>query len=143
MLIKKEIMINADITTVWQIFSRLERWPKWGGYIINAGWNTKKKWKQGSKFTQIVKGFNVIKSLKSEPMIIKIKPYSIVTWRGARKLIKGIHTFKFQKVGSRTKVTNEEYFKGLLAPILFPLIKNNFEIYFQKFLDGLKKEAEK
>src|SRR3989344_9006788 len=102
MLIKKEIMINADITTVWQIFSRLERWPKWGGYIINAGWNTKKKWKQGSKFTQIVKGFNVIKSLKSEPMIIKIKPYSIVTWRGARKLIKGIHTFKFQKVGSRT-----------------------------------------
>ena len=143
MLIKREIIINANITTVWKIFSQLEKWPEWGGYIIHTEWNAKKKWKQGSRFTQTVKGFSVIKSLKSEPRIIKIKPCTIVTWAGARKLMKGIHTFKFQKVGSKTKVTNEEYFRGLLAPILFPLIKNNFEIYFQQFLDGLKKEAEK
>ena len=70
-------------------------------------------------------------------------PYKSVTWTGTRSLIKGIHTFKFEKINKKTKVTNIEYFKGPLAPIIFPFIKNKFEIYFERFLNGLKRKVEK
>ena len=142
-LIKKEIIINADIQKVWSIFSQLENWPKWGCYILQASWVSKNKWKVGSRFTQTIKGFLGFKEFKSNPEIITIEPYKIVTWAGTRKLIKGTHTFKFQKIGSKTKVSNEEYFTGLLAPILLPFFKNKFEFYFEEFLNGLKKETEK
>lgn len=143
MLIKKEILINADIKKVWKIFCELENWPKWGGYIIKTKWLTKTKWKDGSQFLQIVKGFGPMRKFKSTPKIIKIKNYNIIIWSGTRKLIRGEHAFEFQKIGSKTKVVNFEDFKGTLAPILFPLMKKNFEAYFKQFLKGLKKEAEK
>ena len=142
MLIKKEILINADVKKVWKIFCELERWHEWGGYIIKTKWMSKRKWKKGSQFLQVVNGFVPIKKFESTPRIIKIKNYKIVAWSGTRKLIRGEHTFEFQKIGSKTNVINFENFKGLLAPILFPLMKNNFEIYFEQFLEGLKKEAE-
>ncbi len=143
MLIKKEILIDADIKKVWKIFSELEKWPQWGGYIITTRWISKGKWKKNSKFLQIVKGFGFIKKFISNPKIIEIKQCRIIKWAGTRKFIKGVHTFKFNKIGNKTKVTNIEYFEGLLAPILFPFIKSNFEQYFEQFLKGLKKEAEK
>ena len=143
MLIKKEILINADIKKVWKIFSELEKWPQWGGYIITARWISKRKWKKNSEFLQIIKGFGLIKKLKSNPKIIEVKPCRIIKWTGTRRFIKGVHTFKFNKIGNKTEVTNIEYFEGLLAPVLSPFIKNNFETYFEQFLIGLKNEAEK
>lgn len=143
MLVKKEIIINADVKKVWKVFSELEKWHEWGGYILKAQWLSKRRWQVGSQFAQIVKGFGPIRKLESNPKIIEIRNYSHVTWTGTRKLIRGIHTFKFQKIGNKTKVSNIEYFRGLLAPVLSPLIKNNFDLYFEQFLNGLKKEAEK
>jgi len=142
-MIKKEIMINANIKKVWNIFCQLENWPKWSGYITKTKWLSKQKWKVGSRFTQTIKGFGLFKDFKSIPKIVEIKPYKIITCAGTRKLIKGTHRFKFQKIGNKTKVVNIEYFTGPLAPIVFPLIKNKFEFYFEQFLNGLKKDAEK
>ena len=73
---------------------------------------------------------------------IKINPGKIVTWTGTRTLIKGVHTLKFEKINGKTKVSNIEYFKGPLAPIIFPFIKNRFENYFDSFLKGLKGKVE-
>ena len=41
------------------------------------------------------------------------------------------------------KDINIEYFKGPLAPLIFPFIEGKFEIYFERFLNGLKTKAEK
>ncbi len=136
-------MINADVKKVWKIFCQLENWPKWGGYIIETKWLSKEKWEEDSRFMQIVMGFGFIKQFKSQPRILEVKTYDTIAWTGTRKLIKGVHTFKFEKISNKTKVTNIENFTGLLAPIIFPVIKSKFNIYFQQFLNGLKKEAEK
>ena len=136
-------MINADVKKVWKIFCQLENWPKWGGYIIETKWLSKEKWGEGSRFMQIVMGFGFIKQFKSQPRILEVKTYDTIAWTGTRKLIKGVHTFKFEKISNKTKVTNIENFTGLLAPIIFPVIKSKFNIYFQQFLNGLKKESEK
>ncbi|MBI2649901.1 SRPBCC domain-containing protein [Candidatus Woesearchaeota archaeon] len=143
MLIKKEILINADIKKVWKAFCDLEKWPKWGGYIVSTRWLTNQRWKKGAKFAQTIKGFYFIKKLTSNTEIIKVRPHSLIKWAGTRKLIKGTHTFKFEKIDGKTKVSNIENFTGLLAPVLFPLIKSNFNFYFEQFLKGLKKESER
>ena len=143
MLIKKEIVINSDVKKVWKMFCQLEGWPKWGGYIIDTRWIFGEKWKKGSQFLQVVKGFGVIKQLKSLAKVLEVKNYNAIKWAGTRKFIKGTHTFKFEKIGNKTRVTNIENFTGLLAPVIFPLIKNKFNMYFEQFLNGLKKEAEK
>ena len=143
MQIKKEILINADLKKVWKIFCQLEEWPKWGGYILKSQWLSRRKWAVSSQFAQTGRCVGPIKKFESKPKILEIKKYSCVTWSGTRKLIRGIHTFKFQKIGNRTKVSNIEHFKGILAPLVFPFIKNNFNFYFEEFLNGLKKEAEK
>ena len=143
MLIKKEIIINADTKKVWEIFCELENWPKWSGCIIETKWLSKDKWKKDSKFAQTAKGFGFIKQFTSNVRIVEIKPYKKVKWTGTRKLINGTHAFEFIKINGKTRIINHEYFKGLLSPLFFPLFKNGFELHFEQFLKGLKDEAEK
>ena len=115
MLIKKEILINANIKKVWKIFSQLENWPKWSGCILKAKWISKDKWKKDSQFMQTVKGFGFIKQFKSNVKVIEIKPYKKVKWAGTRKLIKGTHAFEFIKIKGKTKVINPGPFGKILV----------------------------
>ena len=141
MQINKEIIINAPLKKAWSVFSNLEEWPEWSGFILKAYWTCPKKWAVDSTFTQVIKGIGLVKRT-SHPKIIKIKLMHHVTWTGTGSLIKGVHTFKFEKINKKTKVINIEYFKGPLAPIIFPFIKNRFNTYFEQFLKGLKRKAE-
>ena len=161
MLVKKEIIINANVKRVWRIFSRLEEWPKWGGYIIRTKWLSKTKWKRGAMLKQTIKGFDIMKEYTSISKIIEAKSHNLVIWTGTGLLVRGIHTIKFEKIDNtrknqrfsryrkskgfscKTKVSNIEQLKGPLAPIIAPFVKDKFEIYFEQFLEGLKREAEK
>lgn len=141
--IKKEIIIDSPKKKVWDVFSELEKWPELCNYISKAYWVTSKKWTLDSSFTQIVVNIIPLNKNISHTKFIKIIPGKIATWTGTRSLIKGVHTFKFEKINNKTKVVNIEYFKGPLAPIIFPFIKNNFSLYFEQFLKGLKRKVEK
>lgn len=142
--IKKEIIINANPEKVWNSFSKIEEWPQLSKFILKVYWNTSKKWTLDSSFTQVI--VNIVPFMKTVSRIKfkEIIPMEKVTWTGNRSLIKGIHTLKFEKINlNKTKVSNIEHFEGPLAPIIFPLIKKNFETYFEQFLLGLKRKAEK
>jgi len=142
-MIKKEIMIDSDIKNVWDAFCKIESWNSYCNEIIEAKWISKEKWKLNSRFTQTIKLFPLIGIFKSNPKFLKIAPFKEAAWKGNRKLICGVHTFKFKKIGKKTKVSNIEYFKGHLAFFILPLIKRRFEKYFENFNQGLKTEAEK
>ena len=141
--IKKEIIIDSPKKKVWDVFSEIEKWPELCNYISKAYWTTNKKWALESSFTQIM--VNIVPFVKniSYTKFIEISPYKSVTWTGTRSIIKGVHTFKFKRINNKTKVINIEYFKGPLAPIIFHFIKNNFNLYFEQFLKGLKRKVEK
>jgi len=142
MKIKKEIIINSTPKKVWEVFSDIEKWPELCSYVSKAYWNTSEKWALDSSFTQVIVNIIPLKKNISHTKFIKIIPGKIVTWTGTRTLIKGVHTLKFEKINSKTRVVNLEYFKGPLAPIIFPFIKNRFEAYFEQFLKGLKRKTE-
>ena len=154
--IKKEILINSTPKKVWEVFADIEKWPELCSYVSKVYWNTSKKWTLDSSFTQVIVNIIPLKKNVSHTKFIKIIPGKIVTWTGTRTLIKGVHTLKFKRINNagkskisgtnfvgKTKVSNIEYFKGPLAPIIFPFIKNRFEHYFEQFLKGLKGKVEK
>ena len=142
-MIKKEIIINSDVKKVWKVFCKMENWPKWGYYVLSAKWLSNSKWKTNSKFIQKIKSLLFFKIYNSKCRILKIKKYRLIEWEGTRKLIQGVHSLKFKKIGNKTKFSNMEYFKGPLAPLIYPLIKKRLELYYEKFNKGLKREAEK
>ena len=142
MKLAKEIIISASSQKVWKAFSQLEKWPKYCDCIKKAYWTSPKKWFLNSTFMQIIR-IGPIKRI-SYPRIINIKRGNYVTWTGTGSLVQGVHTLIFEKISNnKTKAVNTEYFKGILAPIIFPLIKNELDDYFGQFLEGLKKESEK
>ncbi len=142
MQIYKEIKINAPVNKAWKTFSQLEKWPKYCDCIKKAYWTSPEKWNLNSTFTQVIK-IGILKRV-SHPRIVKIKRGKYVTWAGTGRLIQGVHTLMFEKINNnKTKVINKEYFKGILAFMIFPLIKNKFEEYFGQFLNGLKRECER
>ena len=49
--IKKEIIINSTPKKVWEVFSKIEKWPELCSYISKAYWNTPEKWALDSSFT--------------------------------------------------------------------------------------------
>lgn len=110
--------------------------------IKKAYWTSPEKWYLDLTFVQIIKLWSIKRV--SHPRIIKIKKGKYVTWTGTGHLVQGVHTIVFEKISkNKSKVVNEEYFKGILAPIIFPFIKGKFDRYFEQFLDGLKRECEK
>src|SRR3989338_9223241 len=132
MQIYKEVEVNAPINKVWKIFSQLEKWPKYCDCIKKACWTSPKKWALNSAFMQIIE-MGPIKRI-SYPRIIEIERDKYVTWTGTGSLVQGVHTLMFERTSNnKTKVINKEYFKGILAPIIFPFIKNKFEEYFWQF----------
>ena len=142
MQIKRDLIVNAPVSKVWKTFSKLEKWTDYSGYIKKACWTSPEKWSLNSTFTQVIK-IGILKRV-SHPRIIKIKKCNYVTWTGTGSLVQGVHTLIFEKINNKkTKAVNTEYFKGILAPIIFPFIKNKFEEYFWQFLNGLKRESEK
>ena len=142
MQISKEIIINAPLKNVWNTFSKLEEWPNLCNNIVKIYWTSGEKWSLNSTFTQIVKNITPFR-IVSHAKVIEIMHGKNVTWIGARSLIRGIHTFRFENINKKTRVINMEYFKGTLAWLIFPFIKSKFEIYFETFLSGLKIKAEK
>ncbi|HJN57128.1 MAG TPA: SRPBCC family protein [Candidatus Woesearchaeota archaeon] len=142
MMVKKDIIINAPIKKVWHVFSDLEKWQGWSSNIAKASWITSDKWDLNSSFRQILTGVLPFKNVESNARVIEIEDYRKVTWTGMRKTIRGIHTFRFEKIGNKTKVENIEEFKGPLAPIMFPLLKHRFEAFFVRFLKEMKEEVE-
>ena len=142
MKLTKEIIINASSQKAWKAFSQLEKWPVYCDYIRKAYWTSPEKWSLNSTFTQVIK-IGILKRV-SHPRVINIKKGKYVTWTGTGSLVLGVHTLIFERINdNKTKVINKEYFKGILAQIIFPFIKNKFEEYFWQFLNGLKRESEK
>src|SRR3989338_6802463 len=137
MQVRKELVINSSFNRTWKAFSQIEKWPEYCDCIKKAYCTSPKKWALNSTFVQIIK-IGPIKRI-SHPRIIKIKKGKYVAWTGTGSLVQGVHTLIFEKVnGNKTKAINKEYFKGILAPIIFPFIKDKFEGYFWQFLEGLK-----
>mgnify|MGYP003113237647 CR=1 FL=1 len=105
------ITINADLKTVWEVFTDFESYPNWNPFIKSI----KGEIAEGKKFHAEIGGMK----FKPTTKVFKLEEF---TWLG-RLFIPGIfdgrHSFVFEETkDGKTLMIQKEHFKGILVPLM-------------------------
>jgi hypothetical protein len=135
--ISTSITINADIETVWKVFTDFAAYPTWNTFI-----------KSISGPIEVGKKFKAqIGNMKFTPTTKVFKPQEEFTWLG-RLFIPGIfdgrHSFVFEIIEEgKTRMTQKEQFKGMLVRPMKKKLDTEIVTEFNLMNEKLKELAEK
>ena len=141
-VVRESILINTSPEQVWEVFSRLERWPEWNPVCSRAQHLSGRPWRVESVFQFTVKPWWM--TLTFKPTVVASEPPMSVVWLGQAGGIYGQHTFFFEPEGDGTRATSHEVFSGPMLwtmPLFAPADK--VKAMFARWLEALKAEAEK
>ncbi|MDG1331999.1 MAG: SRPBCC domain-containing protein [Crocinitomicaceae bacterium] len=132
-----EITINADLKTVWSIFSDFENYPNWNPFIKSI----KGEIKVGERFEAEIGTFTFKPTVK-----VYIQEEEL-TWLG-RLFIPGIfdgrHSFTFsENEDGTTTLIHGEKFSGILVPFMKKKLNTDVKEGFESMNEKLKELAEK
>jgi hypothetical protein len=141
MVIKEEIEIEAPLTLVWRIFSRMEDWKDWNFVCQDCCYLEGSEMSEGTCFSFVMKPFNF--PIKVAPRIVACEPGRKVVWEGTRFGVHAEHTFLFREKKDRVVLLSVEKFKGPLVFISRLLrVPGRLHRLTQKMLGAIKKQAE-
>lgn len=134
--ISTSIIINADITTVWETFTHFESYPQWNSFIKSINGDVRK----GAKINVEIDG------MKFKPEVISFEKEKELIWLGnfiLPRIFDGKHAFKFQRnTNGTTTLIHEEHFRGLLLPLMKKKLRTEVIDGFKQFNEILKKKSE-
>lgn len=138
--IESEIIIDADISTVWSVLTDFEKYPDWNPFIHSI----KGEKAVGHYLTVSINLLNGNK-MTFKPIILKLEARQELRWRGrlgTKIIFQGEHFFILEEINkTQTKFIHGENFSGLLTL----LMKNVFEKTKKGFVlmnQSIKKECE-
>jgi len=139
--IKTEIVIDKDVSTVWNVLTDFESYPNWNPFVRSI---------EGEKY--IGKKVSVTcntaggKMVSFKPIIIKLETDREFRWKGKlgfRGIFDGQHYFKLEKMGeNQTKFIHGEDMSGVLVSLMGKTL-NKMNDSFEMMNEALKKECEK
>ena len=139
--IKTEIVIDKDVSTVWNVLTDFESYPNWNPFVRSI---------EGEKY--IGKKESVTcntaggKMVSFKPIIIKLETDREFRWKGKlgfRGIFDGQHYFKLEKMGeNQTKFIHGEDMSGVLVSLMGKTL-NKMNDSFEMMNEALKKECEK
>jgi hypothetical protein len=135
--ISTSIIINADIKTVWNIFTDFENYPAWNPLISKIEGPVE----LNKKFTAQIDG------TKFKPMVNVFEPQKELTWTGQllmTGIFDGTHSFLFKdNLDGTTTLVQEEQFRGILVRLLKKKLDSDIKDKFMAMNEKLKELAEK
>ena len=141
-VVQDSTLIDASLDDVWQVFSRLDRWPQWNPACLRAAYLLGFPWKKGSTFELTLKPW--WRKMTFKATVIESAPPETVVWLGKGGGVYGQHTFAFEAEAEGTRVTSYEVFTGEMLwamPLVAP--QGKIKRMFTRWLEGLKAEVEK
>jgi len=139
--IQTEILINTDITKVWDVLMNFDKYPKWNPFITSIIGEPK----LGSRLTVSIKppGGN---GMTFKPNILTLEANKEFRWKGKlgiNGIFDGEHYFilEFQE-NDITKFIQGEKFSGLLVPFVGKMLDKT-QKGFQLMNESIKKECER
>ena len=139
--IQTEILINTDITKVWDVLMNFDNYPKWNPFITSISGEPK----LGSRLTVFIKppGGN---GMTFKPNILTLEANKEFRWKGKlgiNGIFDGEHYFILESVDKDiTKFIHGEKFSGLLVPLVGKMMDKT-QKGFQLMNESIKKECEK
>jgi uncharacterized protein YndB with AHSA1/START domain len=131
----EQLLIAADVQTVWDVLSDLERWPRWNKAVSSMAVDgpvapgTSFRWKAGP---------GMIKS-----RIAEVDAPSRIVWTGVTVGIKAVDAFSFEAADGGTLVRQSESWDGLLARLFRSRMERTLRSGLRDGLRSLKAEAER
>lgn len=138
--IETEIIINANVSQVWNVLTSFAEFPSWNPFIKEI------------KGDLIVGGtlHNVLVNKGKEypftPVITKVTKEKEFAWMGKAlaNTFNGNHYFKLETISeNQTRLIHGEKFSGLLSSLLLLLIGSDTEKGFHAMNGALKERIEK
>jgi len=139
--IQTEIIIDSDISKVWNVLMDFENHPKWNPFIKSISGEKK----VGNTLTVSIKPPDG-NGMTFKPQILILEQNREFRWKG-KLLINGIfdgeHFFKMESQDDRkTKFIHGEIFSGILVSVMDKMLDKTKD-GFQLMNEALKKECER
>jgi hypothetical protein len=134
--LRTEIIIEATPETVWKTLTDFKSYPKWNPFIKNIEGN-------------LVKGERLTVQFENgtfKPTVMSLKKGEELEWLGKLGwggLFDGRHRFELQEEGNgTTRLIHEEYFNGLLIPLMRRKLDGEIREGFEGMNEALKRKVE-
>ncbi len=132
---REELHIAADVRTVWDVLTDLERWPSWNKAVREMSVHgpvapgTSFDWRAGP---------GTIKS-----SIAEVEAPHRIVWTGVTLGIRAVDAFAFEASDGGTLVRQAESWEGLLARLFRSRMDRTLRSSLRDGLRALKAEAER
>ncbi len=138
--IETEIIINSDISTVWNVLLNFENYPNWNPFIKSiTGEKAVRK-----KLTVSIKPPDG-NGMTFKPVILKLEPNQEFRWKGklgVKGIFDGEHYFVLEQLDdNRTKFIHGEIFSGFLVALMGGALDKT-KTGFELMNESLKKACE-
>jgi len=139
--IETEIIINTDISTVWNVLTDFDNHPNWNPFIKSIQGIKS----VGEKLTVAIKPPEG-NGMTFRPVVLKYEPNKEFRWKGKlgiKGIFDGEHFFILDKLNEdQTKFIHGEKFSGILVALMGGALEKTKD-GFQLMNQALKKECEK
>jgi hypothetical protein len=139
--IQTDILINTEITKVWDVLMNFDSYPKWNPFITTISGEPK----LGNRLTVSINPPRG-KRMTFKPSILTIESYKEFRWKGKlgiNGIFDGEHYFILEFLeNDKTKFIHGEKFSGLLVPVLGKMLDKT-QKGFQLMNESIKNECER
>ena len=139
--LRTDIEINAPAERVWQVLTDFPSLPEWNPFMRSAEGNIA----EGPRLKirlQPPGGMGMTIKLT----VLKAEPNRELRWRGhllMSGLFDGEHFFTIESVGEgRVRFVQGEDFRGVLVPLMWPMLRKSTRRGFEEMNQALKARAE-
>ena len=131
-----ETVIPASTKAVWAALIEFDAYPQWNPFIVEV---------TGDARPQATLAVTIhapdMSPMQFQPKVLKAVPNQELRWRGSfgiSGIFDGEHYFKlFPQEDGSTRLVHGETFTGLLAPVLFPWLKQSTRAGFTSMNQAL------
>ncbi len=141
MIISETVEIEAPLSIVWEVFSRLEQWEEWSSVCRSCSLVEGDELRQGVCFSFTLRPYFV--PIKITPRVTLCDPGREVIWEGERLGVRARHRFTFEETGNQVRLHSVEEFAGALlwlSHLLF--VPNRLHNLSRKLLREIKARSE-
>ena len=140
--LRTQIEINAPRHIVWDALMRKDEWRRWNTFLFDA--DPALPIRQGQDIFLSVRRLEDDEFTDFEPLVTLVQPETCLRWIARMPGFKSEQTFELQSLGpNRTVYMHCERFKGLLANVFLPFIRQDEKQGIQRMARQLKRYVER
>ncbi|MET8625865.1 SRPBCC family protein [Kitasatospora sp. NPDC004669] len=133
-IVRLSTVIDAPLTTVWELHTDIAAWPTWNTDVDQAELNGPLA--PGNSFSWRTHGLDITSTVR------ELVPGERIVWGGPANGIEGIHVWTFERNGDQVTARTEESWSGAPVEAAADDLGKALHDSLQTWLSRLKARAE-